>query len=157
MTLASFQGLAVCASFISLVLWRWEKMRNTFWLKAIAATITGLAFTYFPALIANELRYAIDHWYSFTVLLSLGFVFGAWYRWNKDFTRKELPKTFAMGFFVAAGFPVVSVIDMMLHPGSHNLFPIENFIYLVTGLLCGGTALLGLGFASFIKKTTANE
>jgi len=132
-------------------------MWKTFWFKAITATLTGLVSTYFPALVANELRYAIDHWYNLTVLLCLGFIFGAWYSWGIKFTLKELPKTFLIGFFVTIGFPIVSVIDVMLHPESHNLFPIENFIYFVTGLLCGGAALLGLGFAAFIKKIEGND
>jgi len=132
-------------------------MWKTFWFKAIAATLTGLISTYFPALAANELRYAIDHWYNLTVLLCLGFIFGAWYSWDKKFTLKELPKTFLIGFFVTIGFPIVSFIDEILRPGSHNLFQIENFIYLATGLFCGGAALLGLGLAAIARKTMDSD
>jgi hypothetical protein len=60
-----------------------------------------------------------------------------------------------LGMFSMAAMPVFSILEMIVDPNSHNLFPIEFIIYAVVSMVTVGGVFLGCRIRYKIFKNKA--
>jgi len=61
-------------------------------------------------------------------------------------------RAFLLGLATMTAFPFFAMAEMIVEPTSHNVWPIEFFIYFVLGLIAGIGALAGWFLGWFLAK-----
>ena len=61
-------------------------------------------------------------------------------------------KSWLIGLFTMASFPILALIEMVIDPKSHNLFPLEFLMYGFISVFGIVGAYLGQGIQSVLKK-----
>jgi len=72
-------------------------------------------------------------WLTFVILFVGGIILG------RFFSIRPL----LLGMFSMAAMPVLAILEMIVAPESHNLFPVEFFLYAVVSMVTVGGIFLG--------------
>lgn len=112
---------------------------------AIARLYLGSPVRQYKSPLCPLLRTSIE---SFD-LVSLGILFCLCIIVGLTTTRN---KGWVLGVLTMALFPAVAVAEMIVAPNSHNLFPIEFFLYGVAALIATGCVYSGRGVRIWVLR-----
>ncbi len=116
------------------------------------SSISGYCSVFIPAIVAGEYKYAIDHWFNLYFLIIISVSFSVWYSLYNSISLRNVALSFLIGFFTVILFPIWSIIEFIFNVNDHNLFPIENAVYIITGIFCGVSSVVGYLLCSLLKK-----
>jgi hypothetical protein len=114
---------------------------------AISLPVFILSMRHYNAPLFPIIRTGVEGmtWLTFVILFVGGIVLGL------IFSIQPV----LLGMFSMAAMPVFSILEMIVDPNSHNLFPIEFIIYAVVSMVTVGGVFLGCRIRYKIFKNKA--